>query len=455
MKRVWKSITAIIRSPFGKQRQGAPKAPVILPRDKHPISRKQMDPDAIKVLYRLRKFGYTSYLVGGGVRDLMLGIPAKDYDLATSAHPGQVKKIFTNCRLVGRRFRLAHILFKGKFIEVATFRKLSEYDEEGDEDILIKSDNTFGTPEEDAFRRDFTINGLFYSIENFTVIDYVDGLKDLERKLIRSIGDPNVRYREDPIRMLRAVRLAARLDFQIEPHDLTAIQRHRGEIWKGATPRILEELHRMLKEGASRRAMSILMETGLLEMLLPELSIVLVRRGQAPNFWGYLDATDRLVAGGAQFTFSVLYAALVIHLYRSKLEHTTGEINPSALADESIYPLAERLGVPKRILDRAKALILVQKRFATVGRRGFQPGPFLEKPYFREALDLFHIHALANPDQLPLYERWLRLVKPGGERPPVEGEERPSDGRRRRPRRRSRGGHRERPVPAPEQAGTP
>lgn len=208
--------------------------PVIIPRAEHSLSRSHIDPDALKVLYRLHKFDYLAYLVGGSVRDLLIGRRPKDFDLGTSAHPNQIKRLFRNCWIIGRRFRLAHVKFGPKTIEVATFRHLvtpgSERDPDPEPDgdtadarrlaqgsrVRAIQDNTFGTPEEDAFRRDFTINALFYDIATFSVIDYVGGLKDLEAGLIRCIGEPGVRFVEDPVRMLRAVALAARLDFKIE-----------------------------------------------------------------------------------------------------------------------------------------------------------------------------------------------------------------------------------------------
>src|SRR5580704_3507425 len=204
--------------------------PRIVPREEHPISRRDIDPDALKVLYRLRQGDYTAYLVGGGVRDLLLGRHPKDFDIGTSAHPYQVKKLFRNCWIIGRRFRLAHVKFGSKVIEVATFRRQVAPGEEVVQDgvpapdpstpegeHLIHHDNTFGSPEEDAFRRDFTINALFYDIATFSIIDYVSGLDDLHARVVRSIGDPDVRLREDPVRMLRAVALSARLDFSIDP----------------------------------------------------------------------------------------------------------------------------------------------------------------------------------------------------------------------------------------------
>src|ERR1700756_3838983 len=217
--------------------------PRVIAREEHTLSRRDIDPDALKVLYRLRQGDHVAYLVGGSVRDLLLARRPKDFDIGTSAHPYQVKKLFRNCWIIGRRFRLAHVKFGQKVIEVATFRRQVAPGEEVVQDgvpapdpstpegeHLIHHDNTFGTPEQDAFRRDFTINALFYDIATFSIIDYVDGLSDLRAGVVRSIRDPEVHYREDPVRMMRAVALAARLDFRIDPQSLDAIRIHRHEI---------------------------------------------------------------------------------------------------------------------------------------------------------------------------------------------------------------------------------
>src|SRR5687768_381467 len=230
--------------------------PIVIPRSEHAISRRDIDPDALKVLYRLHEHNYVAYLVGGSVRDLLLHRKPKDFDIGTSAHPHQVKKLFRNCWIIGRRFRLAHVKFGQKTIEVATFRRQVEASEltaeaelaastaadtvgpgeplelePGDtvgrlrrraEDHLIQRDNTYGTPEEDAFRRDFTVNALFYDIGTYSIIDYTGGLEDLDERVIRCIGDPEVRFLEDPVRMLRAVVLAARLEFSIDSDALEA-----------------------------------------------------------------------------------------------------------------------------------------------------------------------------------------------------------------------------------------
>ena len=302
--------------------------PTVVPRSEHTISRRDIDPDALKVLYRLHEHNYVAYLVGGSVRDLLLDRHPKDFDIGTSAHPHQVKKLFRNCWIIGRRFRLAHVKFGNKTIEVATFRRQVEaagitpeaeaaLDLPGEapaeagmltvdegignrlepehlprarrraEDHLIQRDNTYGTPEEDAFRRDFTVNALFYDIGTFSIIDYTEGLKDLDARLIRSIGEPEVRFLEDPVRMLRAVVLAARLEFTIDDAALDAIEHHRHEIRRSAAPRLLEEYYKILRSGHSAEAFRQLSGTGLLREITPELE-------EAPDaFWHALEAIDR------------------------------------------------------------------------------------------------------------------------------------------------------------------
>src|SRR5215468_5239507 len=269
------------------------------------IAREHIDADADKILRRLRRNGHTAYLVGGCVRDLLLGRTPKDFDIATSATPQEIKDLFRNSRIIGRRFRLAHIFFGSKIIETSTFRanpREGVEPEEGEE-ILIRRDNVFGTAEEDARRRDFTINGLFYDIEAERVTDYVGGLADLEAHLVRTIGDPDIRFREDPVRILRAIKFAARLGFHMEPVTYAALLQHRGEIPKCAPPRVLEEVYRLLRGGAARRSMELLLETGVAEVLAPEL-VWMFGSGEAPipdiaerrqSAWRVLDEIDARV----------------------------------------------------------------------------------------------------------------------------------------------------------------
>src|SRR5262245_426403 len=284
--------------------------PRIVPREEHPISRNDIDPDALKVLYRLRQGEHTAYLVGGSVRDLLLGRRPKDFDIGTSAHPYQVKKLFRNCWIIGRRFRLAHVKFGNKVIEVATFRRQAQPGEEvvqegvpapvhdhpegngqpthaaGDQ-VHLHRDNTFGTPEEDAFRRDFTVNALCYDLATFSIIDYVNGLEDLRTGIVRSIGDPEERFREDPVRMLRAVAFSARLDFTIEPAILDAIRRHRHEIARSSPARLLEEYYKILRSGYAEKTFRQLAAVGLLEPISHEL-----HKGADDPLWRMLASLD-------------------------------------------------------------------------------------------------------------------------------------------------------------------
>ena len=234
------------------------------------LDRAAIDSDADRVVRKLTRAGYKAYLVGGCVRDILVGRTPKDFDVATSATPNEIKSTFRNSRIIGRRFRLAHVFFGSKIIETSTFRANPR--DEADHDLLIRRDNVFGTETDDARRRDFTINGLFYDVEREEVIDHVAGLPDLDAKLIRTIGDPDVRFQEDPVRMLRAIKFAARLDFGFEPATWRALLRWRGEISKCAPPRLLEEIHRLMRGGAARRSFELLVETGVLAVLSPYLA---------------------------------------------------------------------------------------------------------------------------------------------------------------------------------------
>src|SRR5918993_2145510 len=317
--------------------------PTVVPRSEHTISRRDIDPDALKVLYRLHEHNYVAYLVGGSVRDLLLQRHPKDFDIGTSAHPHQVKKLFRNCWIIGRRFRLAHVKFGTKTIEVATFRRhveasatpeveLAETEPADiiapdeplapDEtavgpgrrrpDRLIQRDNTYGTPEEDAFRRDFTVNALFYDIGTFSIIDYVGGLEDLHARLIRCIGEPDLRFLEDPVRMLRAVVLAARLEFTIDDPILDSIDVHKHEIARSAPARLLEEYFKILRSGHAEEAFRQLHATGLLKEITPELD-------DAPDsLWRAISSLDR---------------------YRARFEGAPDTLTNAILAGSLLQPL--------------------------------------------------------------------------------------------------------------------
>ncbi|UCG37932.1 MAG: polynucleotide adenylyltransferase PcnB [bacterium] len=408
--------------------------PVTVPRSGHSISRSLIDPDALKVLYRLNRHGHVAYLVGGGVRDLLLGRRPKDFDISTSAHPAEIKKIFTNCRLIGKRFRLAHVYFRGgKIIEVSTFRTVSEFDsEEG----LITLDNTFGTPWEDAFRRDFTVNALFYNIADFSVIDYVGGLEDLRKKVIRCIGDPEVRFREDPIRMLRGVRFAALLDFRLEEECERLIKSMGDEIWKGALPRILEEILRMMGRGTARRAMSLLEETGLLSVLFPEMAAHAREEGIGP----YLDVLGRLDSRfeSTGETLPWLILSCLLYPWFEYRMREGGDTDLVRAARESLTPVCQRIQVPRKTQDRMRQMLSAQVRLFGLGQSRFRPGTLLRKSYFEDAFTLFELVAATSEEGRKLISRWREL----------RGEPVRSQAPRKRSRRRRKRGPRPGKPPA-------
>lgn len=402
-----------------------------------------IDPDAVKVLYRLHRAGYQAYLVGGGVRDLLLDRQPKDFDIGTDAHPQQVKRLFRNCRLIGRRFRLAHVHFGGKIVEVSTFRRRTEPDEaEEGQDILIRSDNTFGTAEEDALRRDFTINGLFYDIGSFSVIDYVGGLPDLEAMTIRTIGEPDIRFREDPVRMIRAVKFAARLGFTIEAETWAAMLRHRQEIEKSATPRVLEEIYRLLGGGAAEASFRLLARSGLLEILLPEVAAVVEEQGgpDAPvdgsRFWGWLAGLDEMKAAGPPPTNALLVSGLLAELALVADEDVNEPWRITSETEDAVREVLIRRGVPRRDTERLFQIYRALRRFAGARGRRFSPRTFVLKNYFPEAFLFFRLATRVTGAAADTLLRWESLAAEAGIEPA------PTPGRRRR-RRRRRGRDRE------------
>jgi poly(A) polymerase len=290
--------------------------PRILARPEHPVSRADISENALKVLYRLHGSSFLAYLVGGAVRDLLLGRRPKDFDVGTNARPQQVRRLFHNARLIGRRFRLAHVRFADEIVEVATFRRSattdeSEAAEEQDALAPIAESEEFGTPEEDAWRRDFTVNALFYNIADFSVVDYVGGLEDLEAGVIRSVGPASRRFLEDPVRMMRAVEYAARLGFEIEPATANALFALTGEIRRAAPARIAYELMESLTGGQALEIFRGLADVGLLSLILPEVSAGL--RGSRPDLvWKLLRLADARAARGTPLRPDTLLGLLFL-----------------------------------------------------------------------------------------------------------------------------------------------
>jgi len=452
--------------------------PTVVARSNHSISRRDIDADALKVLYRLHEHQYVAYLVGGSVRDLLLGRRPKDFDIGTSAHPHQVKKLFRNCWIIGRRFRLAHVKFGPKTIEVATFRRQVDPSElpadpaESDQaveatpempvgpdapfeaqvqaegthlahvrahDRLIHRDNTFGTPEEDAFRRDFTINALFYDIGTFSIIDYVGGLQDLENRLIRSIGDPGVRFLEDPVRMLRAVVFAARLDFWIDDPIHDAIETHRHEIARAAPARLMEEYFKILRSGFAEKSFSMAKETKLLREITPELDAA------GPALWESVARLDeyrrRFESAPDTLTNAILAGTLLVPL---------GLAGPQRRFQADALERKIELGMlpmPRRDVERLHQILALQPRLQDLRAPFRAQRAVLHRHVLGEALTWLEIHG-GRPD---LLQHWRSLqAEPGpghvaevdGNREPARepGPERPFRRRRRRRRRRPAAG---------------
>jgi poly(A) polymerase len=433
----------------------------IIPRADHPISRRQIDSDALKVLYRLHRHGRIAYLVGGGVRDLLLGREPKDFDVVTDAHPGEVKKLFRNSWIIGRRFRLVHVVFGShrNVVEVATFRAKSEIEppvagkavagkkaggkgqkEEPDSRLLITLENTFGTPEDDARRRDLSINGLFYDIADYSIIDFVGGLEDLKRRLIRTIGDPAVRFQEDPVRMMRAVKFAARLSFDIEKKTLAAMTQHAAAITLSAAPRVLEEIYRLLASGCALESFRLLQSTGLLQHLIPELNQQAGKRGGP--FWSGLKELDQLLAAGESVARPVLMGVLLDGLVRELIlaQAPTG-MSLGDQIQEILRPIAQRLRMTRADTARVIQMLVAQRRLLHPRGRSFSVKAFVRRGYFPGAFQLMRINAQVAGQQEDAVQRWeerIRSVEEGGDSVSSDGAEAPAGKSRRRRRRRRR-----------------
>jgi poly(A) polymerase len=448
---------------------------VIVPRAEHQISRRNIDPDALKVLYRLQQFNYTAYLVGGSVRDLLLGRPPKDFDIGTDAHPYQIKKLFRNCWIIGRRFRLAHVRFGNKTIEVATFRRgvlpgtENDPDQPDSPDLHLRHDNTFGTPEEDAFRRDFTINALFYDIASFSIIDYVGGLDDLRHGVIRSIGDPRQRFQEDPVRMFRAVAFAARLGFRLDHPVIDGIKTHRHLIATASPARLIEEYYKVLRSGSAEQTFRLLAEHGLLEPITPELH----HSATEDALWAALGELDRyrrrFESTPAGLTNAVLLGTLLVPLGLMPRRRTAAESHDFGAAEEGDSQVHVGLGsdrfnrrrrrppkepplrigllpVARRDTERLRQILAVQRRLMDLESSPRAKRALMHRSPFHEAVVWLEIHGRA-PEAL---EHWRGFIDASGpltsheaEAANAEAGEHPDAAPRRRRRRRR--GHRRGP----------
>jgi poly(A) polymerase len=381
--------------------------PKIYTVDQHAIPFHKIDPQAYYVLEKLKACGHKAYLVGGGVRDLLLKVRPKDFDISTSAKPEEIRRIFRNCILIGKRFRLAHVRFGKKIIEVATFRS---GDIENTE--LIKEDNIWGNEEQDVLRRDFTINGLFYDPSNQTIIDYVDGYIDIDKKLLRTIGNPQIRFLQDPVRMLRLLKFKARFGFQIEEETLQSLIDHKEEIIKSSHARILEELMRMLESGSSKDFFMLLQQYGFLEYLLPSLSSFLDQKTESP-LYQLLDHADNIIKKNIEtYERSILFSLLLYPLLNETLNNSKDQVPHLGKVYEETKKIIHHF-VPtsfhlsRKIKAEMISILINQYRFTPLI-------PYAQKrkirlphdPCFILAMKFFKIRCAIDPALNEIYTEW-------------------------------------------------
>ena len=449
----------------------------VIPRAEHSISRAAISPNALKVLYRLKEAGYQGFLVGGAVRDLLLGIRPKDFDVATNALPEEVRRLFRNCRLIGRRFRLAHVHFGSEIIEVATFRAAAAPEREDAEDPdadsdaaaavaapsdsehrafdqtgRILRDNIYGTIEEDVWRRDFAANGLYYNIDDFSIWDFVDGVSDVRARRLKLIGDPETRYREDPVRMLRAVRFAAKLDFSIEPATEEPIRR-LAYLLDGVPPaRLFDESLKLFLSGFGAKSYRLLRQYGLFEHLFPQSAAAFAlppyAYAQEMLELGLIN-TDARIAADKPVTPTFLFAVLMWGaVLREMNERQAGPAPDLAqlmqACDTVLRAQQSRVAIPRRFAVPMRELLMLQPRFNRRG--GVKSLSLLQHPRFRAAFDFLLLRAQVGAAEPELAKWWTDIqVLPQEERvalvqarpvePAADGVS-PAPSRRRRRRRR-------------------
>ena len=439
--------------------------PIVIPRPAHNVSRADISPNAVKVLYRLRDAGHRACLVGGGVRDLLLGREPKDFDIATDARPEQVHALFRNCRLIGRRFRLAHVQFGQEIIEVATFRACGEIGDEGDgpaveraKDGRILSDNVYGSIEDDAWRRDFTINALYYDIATFAVLDYVGGMADLEAGLIRLIGDPAQHYHEDPVRLLRAVRFAAKLGFRLDPATEAPLHRLGHLLEKIPPARLFDEILKLFLGGCAIQTFELLRHYRLFGWLFPATEHCLnhqQRHYPKTLLARVLASTDSRLAENKSVNPAFLFAALLWEPLREQMRHLEAE---GLDEHEVLQEAAERVvqaqirhtALPRRYSLPMREIWELQQRLTVV--TGKRPLRLLDHPRFRAGYDFLLLRAEADEQAAELADWWTRFLAldPAGRIAATQPAAKAKTGKpRRRRKARSRKGD-QAAQPAPE-----
>lgn len=390
--------------------------PEIIPRNAHAVSRADISEYALKVLYRLKKAGFAAYLVGGGVRDLLLRHQPKDFDVATDATPEDVKKLFRNCRLIGRRFRLAHVHFGRDIIEVATFRAQHR---DGDEDGvmtdgMILRDNVFGSLEEDAFRRDFTVNALYYNIEDFSIVDYTGGMADLGQQRLRMIGDPDVRIQEDPVRLLRALRFAGKLDFSLDSELEAMFARHGERLLDVPPARLFEEMLKLFMSGQAVQTFELLLKYGLFQFLFPQTAELLeTDDGYTRRFIeAGLANTDRRIQDEKPVTPFFLFGVLLWPPVQQQAallqEQEESELQALYQAGRDVVQQqTRRITIPKRFTLPMKETWQMQARL--VKRQGKRAVRLLEQSRFRAGYDFLLLRKQAGEPLDELCEWWTEF----------------------------------------------
>jgi poly(A) polymerase len=400
-----------------KSGQSRPDTPEIIPRAAHCVSRKEISDSALKVLYRLNKAGYQAFLVGGCVRDALIGLHPKDFDVATNATPEEVRALFGNCRLIGRRFRLAHVRFGREIIEVATFRAApisKDDDVEHDDEGRILRDNVYGTIEEDVWRRDFTCNALYYNIADFSIWDYAGGARDVENRRLVLIGDPDKRLREDPVRMLRAVRFAAKLDFTIDESVVEALHANVGLLPNVPAARLFDEFLKLFQAGRAERTFELLWQYGLFDELFPATSQELEQDQAFGQFvQGALQNTDRRVQAGKSVTPMFLLGVFLwaptkrIAALRRAEEKMSESQSLSLAAFEIASEQQQRISIPRRFTVPMREMMALQPRFMNMkGRRALN---LLEHRRFRAAYDFMVLQSEVGMVEPSVAEFWTEV----------------------------------------------
>jgi len=404
----------------------------------HPLPAGLLDRDAVKVVRRLNRFGYSSFLVGGCLRDLLLGVKPKDFDVVTTAKPNEIKKLFRNCRLIGRRFRLAHLLFSDrKIIEVATFRRAPNAEEKDNPDLI--GDNLFGTAPQDVLRRDFTINALLYEVRKGVFHDYVGGVRDIEKRLLRTIGDPGIRLPEDPVRILRAIKFASRLDLDLEPDLRAAMSFHAKKITDTcAAPRVSEEIFRMLRPGTGFKSIELAFDLGVLEHLFPELSSEMCNTETRNLVLRDIGRADGLIRRGRALSDAVLLSTL---LWRPLERIIRENRNSSSAVENFIKPITLRFQIPRRVSARLRQICLARRRLMNPHWK--RSRALVKREYFRESVDHLEITATDSSENHVL-KIWSSVMR--GE--PFPPSSKLPDGKKRsKKRRKKRRSGKNKPLP--------